>query len=220
MGKRKFYVVWNGRQTGVFASWAECEAQVKGFERPQYKSYPTLEEAEAAFSAGAPADYYAPKKHAPSSSGLVNPPDYRTDTVLPLPLSVVAKAWAVDAACSGNPGKMEYRGVDLQTGTEIFHVGPMYGTNNIGEFLAIVHAVALLTQQERRLTVYSDSRNAMLWFKAGKCRTKLKETSKSKEVLGLVARAEQWLQTHEHHIQVKKWKTEEWGEIPADFGRK
>ena len=49
-----------------------------------------------------------------------------------------ASAWAVDAACSGNPGPMEYRGIDLATGAEIFHFGPVHGTNNIGEFLAIV----------------------------------------------------------------------------------
>lgn len=76
-----------------------------------------------------------------------NPPDYRNDTVLPLPLEVTADAWAVDAACSGNPGPMEYQAIDLATGARVFHFGPMKGTNNIGEFLAIVHALALMQQQ-------------------------------------------------------------------------
>ena len=40
-----------------------------------------------------------------------NPPDYRNDTVLPLPLEVRADAWAVDAACSGNPGPMQQQGL-------------------------------------------------------------------------------------------------------------
>ena len=72
----------------------------------------------------------------------VNPPSWRNDTVLPLPNEVIANAWAVDAACSGNPGPMEYQCIDLQTGAQVFHYGPIHGTNNIGEFLAIVHARA------------------------------------------------------------------------------
>ena len=67
------------------------------------------------------------------ASQLVNPPSHRNDTVLPLPAEVKANAWAVDAACSGNPGPMEYQGVDLQTGYPVFHFGPVHGTNNIGE---------------------------------------------------------------------------------------
>jgi hypothetical protein len=55
-----------------------------------------------------------------------NPPDYRHDTVLPLPMEVTANAWAVDAACSGNPGPMEYQAIDLATGAQVFHFGPMH----------------------------------------------------------------------------------------------
>lgn len=92
---------------------------------------------------------------------LSNVPDYRHDTVLPLPMEVKANAWAVDAACSGNPGPMEYQGIDLQTGAQVFHFGPMHGTNNIGEFLAIVHALALMEKQGiKDKIIYSDSYNA------------------------------------------------------------
>jgi len=94
----------------------------------------------------------------------VNPPSWRNDTVLPLPNEVNANAWAVDAACSGNPGPMEYQCIDLQTGAQVFHYGPLHGTNNIGEFLAIVHALALM--QQKGITdkvIYSDSVNAQLW---------------------------------------------------------
>ena len=95
-----------------------------------------------------------------------NPPDYRHDTVLPLPLEVSANAVAVDAACSGNPGPMEYQGIDLATGAVAFKFGPMHGTNNIGEFLAIVHALALIEKnKEQGKIVYSDSYNAILWVK-------------------------------------------------------
>lgn len=152
---------------------------------------------------------------------LVNPPDWRNDTILPLPNEVRADAWAVDAACSGNPGPMEYRGIDLATGQVVFHFGPMRGTNNIGEFLAIVHALALM--QQRNLldkTIYSDSYNAILWVSKRKCKTKLENTPVNAPLFEIIARAEQWLQTHTYRNPIIKWETKKWGEVPADFGRK
>ncbi|MBR1688167.1 MAG: ribonuclease H [Prevotella sp.] len=151
---------------------------------------------------------------------LMNPPDYRNDTVLPLPPEVSADAWAVDAACSGNPGPMEYRGIDLATGQQVFHFGPMHGTNNIGEFLAIVHALALMQQQGIRKTIYSDSHNAILWVQKRKCKTKLERTPKTEQLFQIIARAEHWLQTHTWQTPIVKWETRQWGEVPADFGRK
>ena len=152
---------------------------------------------------------------------LVNPPDYRHDTVLPLHPEVRAKAWAVDAACSGNPGRMEYQGVDLQTGARIFHFGPMYGTNNIGEFLDIVHALALMEQQGiRDKVIYSDSYNAILWVNKKKCKTTLERNAQTERLYQIIARAENCLLTHVIQTPILKWETSKWGEIPADFGRK
>lgn len=130
-------------------------------------------------------------------------------------------AWAVDAACSGNPGPMEYRGVDLQTGKVIFHFGPMHGTNNIGEFLAIVHALALMQQKGiNDKVIYSDSYNAILWVKKKQCKTKLERNEKTEQLFQVIARAEKWLRTHTYSTEVLKWETNIWGEVPADFGRK
>ncbi len=151
---------------------------------------------------------------------LVNPPDYRNDTVLPLPMEVEANAIAVDAACSGNPGPMEYRGVDLQTGQQIFHYGPVQGTNNIGEFLAIVHALALLRQQGSDKTIYSDSISGMAWVRNRKAKTTLPMTDENARLWEVIFRAERWLQTHTYRNRIIKWDTDKWGEIPADFGRK
>lgn len=150
----------------------------------------------------------------------VNPPSYRNDTVLPLPMEVTANAIAVDAACSGNPGKMEYRGIDLATGAQVFHFGPVYGTNNIGEFLAIVHALALMEKTGVKKTIYSDSYNAILWVKKKQCKTKLERTPRTEQLFGIIARAENWLRTHTYSIPIVKWETKKWGEVPADFGRK
>lgn len=151
---------------------------------------------------------------------MFSPPTYRHDTVLPLPMEVSADAWAVDAACSGNPGPMEYQGIDLATGQRVFHFGPVHGTNNIGEFLAIVHALALMERQGLKKTIYSDSYNAILWVQKRKCKTKLPLTPKTQQLFSIIARAEHWLATHHYDNAIVKWETKKWGEVPADFGRK
>ncbi len=151
----------------------------------------------------------------------VNPPLYRNDTVLPLPPEVKANAWAVDAACSGNPGPMEYQCIDLATGAQVFHYGPVHGTNNIGEFLAIVHALALMEQRGiKGKVIYSDSVNAALWVKKKHCKTTLERNSTTEQLYAVIARAEHWLCTHAYDTPIIKWDTKAWGEIPADFGRK
>ena len=241
--KTKYYVVWRGREPGVYYTWEECQQQVKGFPAAAYKSFKTEAEAQQAYADGA--EKHVAQRMANAQPAVVteaknvqsaqsvqsypmarkgevaNPPDWRNDTVLPLPPEVKADALAVDAACSGNPGPMEYRGVYLATGQEIFHFGPVHGTNNIGEFLAIVHALALLKQRGRTMTIYSDSRNAMMWVKARKCRTKLARTPRTEKLFQLIERAENWLCTHDYaDIPLLKWETKSWGEVPADFGRK
>lgn len=127
---------------------------------------------------------------------------------------------AVDAACSGNPGAMEYRGVHVASRQEIFHFGPVYGTNNIGEFLAIVHGLALLKQKGFDMPIYSDSVNAISWIKQKKCKTKLPREPKTEELFKLIERAEKWLRENTYTTKILKWETKQWGEIPADFGRK
>lgn len=130
-------------------------------------------------------------------------------------------AWAVDASCPGNPGPMEYRCVDLQTGRQVFHFGPMQGTNNIGEFLAIVHALALMDKLGiHDKAIYSDSYNAILWVSKKQCKTKLALTPETAKLYGIIHRAECWLRTHNVTTPIIKWETKKWGEIPADFGRK
>ncbi len=136
-------------------------------------------------------------------------------------LGVDLNAWAVDAACSGNPGPMEYQAVDLATGQRMFHFGPMKGTNNIGEFLAIVHALALMQQKGLYdKTIYSDSYNAILWVGKRQCKTKLERTPQTEPLFQIILRAENWLRTHTWRNPIVKWDTQKWGEVPADFGRK
>ena len=210
MGKKqKYYVVWKGVSPGIYTSWTDCQLQVKGYDGAQYKSFDTLEEAEHAL-ASSPFHYIGNHKS-----------EIAAHKSQALPENFDMNCVAVDAACSGNPGPMEYRGVYLLTGQEIFHFGPVYGTNNIGEFLAIVHALALMKQKGISMTVYSDSRNALSWVKQKKCKTKLERTMKTEKLFQMIERAETWLKTHTYSdIPLLKWETEEWGEVPADFGRK
>ena len=208
--KKKFYVVWNGLTPGIYHSWDDCQAQIKGVKGAVYKSFDSKEEAERAYAS--PAYEYI----APSNS----PKGENSNSAKPASSPQGGPALAVDAACSGNPGPMEYRGVYLGDGKEIFHFGPVHGTNNIGEFLAIVHALALLHKQGLTMTIYSDSRTAISWVRKKCCNTQLERTAETEQLFQLIERAEAWLKAHRVTNPIVKWETDQWGEIPADFGRK
>lgn len=205
--KKKYYVVWKGVSPGVYDSWTDCQLQIKGYDGAQYKAFETQEEAEQAL-ASSPFHYIGKNAAKKEEVNKQLPPNFDMNCL------------AVDAACSGNPGPMEYRGVYLLTGQEVFHFGPVYGTNNIGEFLAIVHALALMEQKGINMPIYSDSRNALSWVKQKKCKTKLERTPKTEKLFQMIERAENWLQNHDYTIPLLKWETDQWGEVPADFGRK
>lgn len=216
MAKKKFYVVWKGVKPGIYSSWDDCKAQVSGFEDALYKSFPTQEEAEKAFSEN-------PWKSLNSQQGKKgkSASTFKSAATAKSLTKILPESIAVDAACSGNPGLMEYRGVLVADGKEIFHIGPMEeGTNNIGEFLAIVHALALLKKKKSTIPIYSDSVNAMKWVANQKCKTKLAQTPGNKPIFELIERAENWLQSNSYSNPILKWETKLWGENPADFGRK
>ncbi|MDD4514711.1 ribonuclease H family protein, partial [Massilibacteroides sp.] len=187
MAKRKYYVVWKGLNPGVYDNWEECKMQVEGQEGAKYKSFETREEAVAALENGY-GDYIKPRSASKTSFSKLADQEKK---------SIIAKSLAVDAACSGNPGDMEYRGVYTATGQEIFRVGPLKkGTNNIGEFLAIVHGLAFLKQKKSDLPIYSDSRNAILWVQKKKCKTLLERETVNEPIFDLIERAEKWLQAN------------------------
>ncbi len=209
--KQKFYVVWQGKQTGVFDTWAEAEEQIKGVEKAQYKSYETLKEAENAFKGNYWQAVQKGQKGGTGtqqkSSALVGKPNMNSISV--------------DAACAGNPGVLEYQGVETATKKLLFAMGPFpVGTVNIGEFLAIVHALALLKKHNSDLPLYSDSRTAISWVKNKAIKTTLERNAKTEELFELTDRAVLWLKNNQYTTKVLKWETEFWGENPADFGRK
>lgn len=205
--KAKWYVVWAGIEPGVYTSWEECKQMVDGFAGAKYKSFDDRSEAMRAYEDGCDTYY---RRHYGSG-----------DTSVQVSARPIDNALAVDAACSGNPGVMEYRGVMVHSLQEAFHVGPFpKGTNNIGEFLAIVHGLSLLKKHGLTIPIYSDSVTAISWVKKKRCKTLLARDNETAALLDLVLRAEQWLQTNTYTTPILKWDTINWGEIPADFGRK
>jgi ribonuclease HI len=215
--KQKFYVVWLGVNPGVYGSWAACQAQIKGYPNAQYKSFDTKAEAEAAFANGAGSEISVAKK-----VKTVKTADSTPSAVSRLDRSqnIIWDSLSVDAACSGNPGVLEYQGVDTKTKYQFFHQKFDLGTNNIGEFLAIVHALAMFKKEGKTTPIYTDSRNAMKWVREKKCKTTLVRNAKTEALWKIIERAEQWLQNNTYPNKILKWETEQWGEIPADFGRK
>ena len=207
--KKKYYVVWEGVETGIFDSWDKCQKIIKGVKGAKYKAFDSEAEARNAFAQGYWQVINATKKTSkPKPSPTPGAPTFIADSL------------AVDAACSGNPGVMEYQGVRTSDKVQLFHKKFPVGTNNIGEFLAIVHALAWMKQKRVAYPVYSDSVNAQKWIREKKCKTKLQPNDKNEYLFELIARAEKWLNENAIEVPILKWKTEIWGEIPADFGRK
>ncbi|PRX56771.1 viroplasmin family protein [Flagellimonas meridianipacifica] len=207
---KKFYVVWKGKKPGIYESWSDCKAQIEGYQGAQYKAFLEFSEAKKAYK-GEYKDYKGTntKKKTLSKAELlrIGEPNYNSISV--------------DAASSGNPGKVEYQGVDTKTKKVFFKQGPFdQGTNNIGEFLAIVHGLAFLKKKGSSRILYSDSKIAMGWVKKKRCGTKLTKTKKNEELFHLISRAEEWLRENTYDTILVKWETKAWGEIPADYGRK
>lgn len=200
-------MVWNGREKGIFRSWDECKAQVDGFEGAQYKSFESQKEAEAAFKQ----NFYK----------VVGASQKVTQTKLTNVGSPIKGSVVVDAAWNTRSGDMEYQGFDFSNGNLLFKKGPFFdGTNNVGEFLAIVHALAHLKKHNLDTPIYSDSKTAISWVKNKKANTKLDQTPRNAELFELMERAEKWLKDNNYKNPILKWETKAWGENPADFGRK
>jgi ribonuclease HI len=209
--KNKYYVVLNGHKKGIFKTWDECKASVDGFAGAIYKSFESEAEAQKVWREGV---------LPPPQKTVSNPtaPQLDIDNTAP---NLITPSVVVDAACAGVPGVMEYRGIILPEHEKIFERGPFpNGTNNIGEFLAIVLALAWLKQRQLDWPVYSDSETALSWIRARKCRTKHTEDRSNKAIFDQIRSAENWLNANPIHNKVLKWPTERWGENPADFGRK
>ncbi len=205
--KNKYYVVWRGKQPGIYTTWDACKKQVMGFEGAQYKSFTSEDEARQAY--GQPYEIIRGNK---------GKKDLTTLTTAEKP---ILESISVDAACKGNPGTLEFRGVFTMTETPLFDRGPYaMGTVNIGEFLAIVLALAYCKKHKLNYPIYSDSLTAISWVKKKQVNTKLVRTAENDQLFIMLINAQNWLRNNTWTTPILKWKTDIWGEIPADYGRK
>ena len=202
MTKQKYYVVWKGNNPGIYQSWERCQNEIKNVKGALFKSFSDEAEAKKAYEQG-----YETYKKTLDFIDISDGPELNSISV--------------DAASSGNPGIMEYQGVDTNTKEVLFKMGPFNNaTNNIGEFLALVHGIAILEKDLKKRIIYSDSVTAMSWVRKKRCQTKLKRNDENDEVFILIDRATKWLKENNYSATIRKWETKKWGEIPADFGRK
>ena len=205
--KQKYYVIWAGHKTGIFDTWAETEQNIKGFQNAQFKSFETKEQA-----------FHASKKNYWASINTKSEPSKFKKIISE---SILKPSISVDAACAGNPGVLEYQGVNTATKEVLFSRGPFpKGTVNICEFLSIVHGLAYLKKINSTCPIYSDSRTAISWVKKKAIKTNLERTSDTEELFKMVDIALDWLHNNPYATKILKWETEDWGENPADYGRK
>jgi len=205
--KQKYYAVWRGIRPGIYQSWDECKQQVQGYDGAQYKSFANKDEAQRAL-----------QKSYWEITQLKGKKDLHELTTSNKP---ILNSISVDAACSGNPGALEFRGVFTDTETELFRRGPyQMGTVNIGEFLAIILALAWLKKHKLSYPIYSDSMTAMAWVRNKRVNTKLERTSINTEIFKALDNGVAWLKANPVNVKILKWPTKLWGEIPADYGRK
>ena len=196
--KYMFYVVWNGRQTGLFTSWSDCEGSVKGFPNAQYKGFKNRDEADAA---------------------LKMDPNHFMGNTQPNHSDIITDSWCADAACNQETKVMSYRICETSSGKPVHQYGPFEdGTNNIGEFLAVCTALAFLKQEKSSKAIYTDSKTALAWIRNKKANSK--SIVPGSQVSKLITRAETWLQNNNYENPILKWDTAQWGEIPADYGNK
>ena len=209
--QQKYYVVWSGKQPGIYDNWNDCKAQVYQFENAKYKSFESKAEAEAAYKQG----YEKYYRNNPSPNNSAKQLLLLQDQPKP-----ILRSLSVDAAWNSVTKVMEYRGVYTETGQEWFHKGPFpRATNNVGEFLAIVHGLALLKQMNCSIPIYTDSITAIAWVRHKKHKSVVLPTEENEKIFDLLQRAELWLQNNTYTTKIIKWDTPRWGEIPADFGR-
>ncbi|MDA1263349.1 MAG: hypothetical protein O3B75_10695 [Planctomycetota bacterium] len=126
-------------------------------------------------------------------------------------------------------GPTEWRGVSYTTTgvwQDAFH-SPLYerGHNNLGEFLAIIDACQRLERGDLEcVTLWSDSKTALSWFRTGTIRTTIDVNGQCDTAFAAAVNdAMKWLESANRpkwFAIMSRWDTSARGENPADFGRK
>ncbi len=202
----QFYGVWVGRMPGIYDNWNDCKAQVDKFPKAKYSKLKAsnLKDAKIEFELG-----FENKAQVSSNNNEVNKP--------------IEGFLTVDGASNGLV--CEFQAVWYPT-KEVAFASKQFdgGTNNIAEFLGLVSACKYLKDRNLPIQIYTDSVTALAWFRNKKANTTANTTGKATEELSdLLVKAEKFLVTHDEFLKgskILKWETKDWGEIPADYGRK
>lgn len=213
MSKNKFYVVWKGRETGVFTDWTEVSKLIKGFRNAEYKGFANKESAELEFQLGSPSgrskiNEVKVSEKPEGASSKTKAPDYECLTV--------------DGSYLGSKNMMQYRCVWNASGEEVFGTKPILGGNqNIAEFLALVGAMKYrVVTKQYDLHIYSDSKTALSWVRNKKIKSTYDLGQLDEIVQNRIYGALEFISKSGVAKNLFKWESALWGEIPADYGRK
>jgi ribonuclease HI len=137
---QKFYVVWSGRQTGVFTDWATTQRAVNKYAGARFKSFPTRAEAEEAFAGGV-ATSASPNAAGRQKAATPDSERRASHTAHHFEVTIYC-----DGACEPNPGHAGSGIVVYRTGklAELwFGLYNPTGTNNSAELNALYHALRM-----------------------------------------------------------------------------
>lgn len=166
MARNKFYAVANGRKPGIYSSWPEAEAQVKGYGGAKYKGFVSRREAEA----------WMDDPRWGESKGMI-----KKREIHKLPASSGASIEIyTDGGAINNPGPGGY-GVVLLVNGELRELseGYQHTTNNRMELMACIKGIEALPSSSEKVALFSDSQYVVNgiskgWAKAWRRRNWLK----------------------------------------------
>lgn len=167
----KFYVVWKGRETGVFTDWTTCKRHIDKFAGAQYKSFPSKAEAEAAFAKGASGAIVAATKNSSGTKSTATKGAGKSSAKAGLKTYTATEVQAqpeqvkifTDGGCEPNPGEAGsglalYRDNSLES--LWYGLYNPQGTNNTAELNALNQAL-IMAQAEidkgQSVAIFCDS---------------------------------------------------------------
>ncbi len=143
MAKKKFYAIASGRKPGIYTSWPDAQAQVKGFPKARFKGFATREEAE---------NWLRNPSTSPSGQKKIHHPQ-KEETCRKAEIEIYT-----DGGALGNPGPGGYGIVIIHSDRKKEICGGYrLTTNNRMELMGCIVALQELKQKDAPITLYSDS---------------------------------------------------------------
>lgn len=159
---QKYYVVWKGRETGIFTTWAQCKAQVDKFAGAQYKSFPLLSEAESAFGHKISTHSSVAKTPNKSTESKKTPLSQVQITEMLFDVKIFTDGASVPNPGEAGAGIAVYENNKL---TELWYgIYQTLGTNNTAELNALNQSFILATEKIKKgysVAIYCDSTYAI-----------------------------------------------------------